>query len=740
MPKSNLLSRIMGGKPAAKPEPYWRMGLADDGAHEILIYGVIGQMEFADEPSLEALTLVREIEAIQAKTIRLRLLSPGGFVADAAAIYNALQRHPATVETWNDGEASSAASYLFMAGDRRVMASNALLMIHSAWTFAAGNAKALRSMADSLDKQNDVLVPAYARSGMDQDEIRGLLADGENHWFTPEEAIAAGFATEIEQALPVAAMHSFDVHQPPRALLVSRPQPTASDTTAATGGDSFDTGVNPMNWITLALSLGLSLTDKKDQAAAMRVVATHLDLAEDADEDTIAKALADASAVDVQGAVEKAMAADRNRRSAVRQVFSRWSQRRIPGVEELERECLDDPAVTAEAAGTRLLTLVGNQAEPLATGNIVHGADERDKRIQGMTAALLSRMGVQDKDNPVDASNPFRGMRLAEMGRYSLQLAGCNVQGMHPEEFADQALSRRPLAAQTTSDFPVVLENTLHKMVLSGFMAQRTTWDQFCKVGDVTDFRAWNRLVPGLIGNLETVNEHGEYNNKNLPDAEKNPVSASRRGNIIAITAETLINDDLGYIQTLASSLGQAGARTIDRAVYALLDSNPTLSNGNALFSAGNNNLAGAGAAPTVTTLSAGRDAMARQTAPGDDAEFLDIVPSISVSSHEVKSDIEVQVNSQFDPEASNKLQRANKVRGMVGTLVGTPRISGNEWYLFADPMIAPVVEVVFLNGQREPRITQEENFRTSGLSWKVELPFGVGAIDFRGAWKNPGA
>jgi hypothetical protein len=78
-------------------------------------------------------------------------------------------------------------------------------------------------------------------------------------------------------------------------------------------------------------------------------------------------------------------------------------------------------------------------------------------------------------------------------------------------------------------------------------------------------------------------------------------------------------------------------------------------------------------------------------------------------------------------------------VNGIVSNIVDTPRIS-TGWYLFADPSDAPVLEVVFLDGNQTPRIEQEENFRTKGLSWSVELPFGVGVVDFRGAYFNDGA
>jgi hypothetical protein len=51
-----------------------------------------------------------------------------------------------------------------------------------------------------------------------------------------------------------------------------------------------------------------------------------------------------------------------------------------------------------------------------------------------------------------------------------------------------------------------------------------------------------------------------------------------------------------------------------------------------------------------------------------------------------------------------------------------------------------PTFEVVFLNGMSEPQMAQEESFDTAGLRWRVELPFGIGCIGWRGAYYNDGA
>jgi hypothetical protein len=242
-----------------------------------------------------------------------------------------------------------------------------------------------------------------------------------------------------------------------------------------------------------------------------------------------------------------------------------------------------------------------------------------------------------------------------------------------------------------------------------------------------------------MIGNLDGVNEAGEYRDKVIPDGVKNSIQATRKGNIISITPEVLVNDDTGAITDMARGIGAAGPRTIERAVYALVVANPTLSDGYALFSTQHANLASSGAAPTVALLDSARSAMAIQTAPGEDDEYLDIRPATALVHTSLDGTMKVLVGAEYDPDTANKLQRPNIAKGIVQDIVSSPRLGTAPWYLFADPLVAPVIEVVFLNGQREPRLVQEEAFRTGGLSWRVEMPFGVGAIDHRGAYKNPG-
>lgn len=176
---------------------YFSMEKANQTA-TINIYGDITSWDWYDG-EISAATLSKQLEALgDVNQIDVYINSYGGEVAEGLAIYNALRRHKAKVTTYCDGFACSIASVVFMAGDERVMNEASLLMIHNAWTWAAGNADELRKQAEDLDKITQASVKAYkAHSSLEEEEIKKLM-DAET-WILPDEALSYGFATKIDK-------------------------------------------------------------------------------------------------------------------------------------------------------------------------------------------------------------------------------------------------------------------------------------------------------------------------------------------------------------------------------------------------------------------------------------------------------------------------------------------------------------------------------------------------------------
>lgn len=181
-----------------------RANASGEQTAEVFIMGDIGESWWGE--SVAAVDFVKEIAALDVSALTVRINSYGGSVSDGLAIYNALRRHKATVTTAIDGVAMSIASLIAMAGDEVEMAENAILMIHAPWGGLMGNSKEMREYADVLDKMAGAMATSYAaRSGKSIEDMLALLTDGEDHYYTADEALAEGFVTSTTPALAIAA-------------------------------------------------------------------------------------------------------------------------------------------------------------------------------------------------------------------------------------------------------------------------------------------------------------------------------------------------------------------------------------------------------------------------------------------------------------------------------------------------------------------------------------------------------
>jgi ATP-dependent protease ClpP protease subunit len=647
---------------------------------EIYIYGNIGDKW--DENGVIAADLVRELSALDADTITLRINSFGGSVPDGLAIYNALKRHPAAVDVQVDGVAISCAGYIAMAGDTVTMAENAMLMIHAPWGIAVGNSAELRDQADVLDKYASAMATSYAaKSGKSVPEAMALLTDGKDHWFTAAEAHAEGFADTVGPAVAVAAslVKSYDLTRfttPPAAAGINQEKvmPEVTSAAATTAPQQPFARSKEMN----------------DQILAM---------------------------------------------------FKPFASR--DGVSAMQTEILADPAITVEQAQARILAHLGKDSAPL-TPHAAHPRvetmeDETDNRRAATVTALLARAGLRDSSGTairVDSSNPYRGAKLVDLARASLDRAGIKTAGMNQMEVVAAAFT------QSTSDFPVLLENTMHKALQAAYATQALTWQRFCNQGSVSDFRAHSRYRVGSLSNLDSVSELGEFKNKTIPDGEKSSITAGTKGNIINLSRQAVINDDLGAFVSLAANLGRAAARTVESDVYALLALNaglgPTMSDSYTLFHANHNNLT-TGAAISMAALDLDRVALASQRDVGGN-DYLNLMADVLLVPLSLGGTARGIIGAEYDPDTTGKLQKPNIVRNLVRDVVDTPRMTGTRRYLFANPSEAPVIEVAFLDGVSDPYLEVQDGFDVDGARYKVRLDFGIAAIDYRGAVTNAGA
>lgn len=179
--------------------------LAQSGEDEVTLYLydmiVASAIEAEYWGGVAAESFVPQIRAVQAKTIHLRINSPGGDVFAAQAIAQALRDSKAQVIAHVDGMALSAATVVATAAAEIEMAIGALYMVHRAWTIAIGNTNELMEHAALLEKVDGTLAVQYAqRTGAGLDDMLAVM-DAET-WMTAQEAVEAKFVDRVAEEAP----------------------------------------------------------------------------------------------------------------------------------------------------------------------------------------------------------------------------------------------------------------------------------------------------------------------------------------------------------------------------------------------------------------------------------------------------------------------------------------------------------------------------------------------------------
>ncbi|WP_095083721.1 head maturation protease, ClpP-related [Pseudomonas sp. Irchel s3h17] len=176
-------------------------GDAEQRTIEVFVYGEIGYW------GITASQFVQDLRAMDdgVSPVIVAFNSVGGDLFDGLAMHNALSRLGERCTGRIDALAASAASVAVCGAHKVVIASNAMLMIHNPWTYAAGDADSFRKVADVLDQTMEAIIAAYKSKAPDINEeaLRDMVAA--ETWLTASEAVALGLADEVGDGIQVKA-------------------------------------------------------------------------------------------------------------------------------------------------------------------------------------------------------------------------------------------------------------------------------------------------------------------------------------------------------------------------------------------------------------------------------------------------------------------------------------------------------------------------------------------------------
>lgn len=409
----------------------------------------------------------------------------------------------------------------------------------------------------------------------------------------------------------------------------------------------------------------------------------------------------------------------------------------------------------AETAVDEILGRAGLTREQASSAILAASADAQRAATSAIPAGGAARVGVEaaekQRDCMVDAlSARMSGATPTEAGR---QFAGWTVMNMWAERSGinerdpmriydaiagrgSMELSVRAGGMMSTSDFPLLLEAAANKTLLAAYILQQPTYRQVAAKKSFNDFKPQKFYRVGDFPELLPLGEGGEIKAGAFKESRET-AALSTSARLVTMTRQMLINDDLSAFGDFSAGAGRAAARRENAMFYALLLANsgagPKLADGKAMFHVDHANLAATGGAIAEDTLSEARKAGRTQKdidghALNAEYPILLLGPNKETEAEKVLVDITPTKTSDVNIFAGKR------------RIVSDAAITDNAWWNFADPSTGQANFVYgYLRDTESPQVRQDKPFNYDGMGFGVIHDFGVGAIDSRFGFKNPG-
>jgi hypothetical protein len=365
---------------------------------------------------------------------------------------------------------------------------------------------------------------------------------------------------------------------------------------------------------------------------------------------------------------------------------------------------------------------------------------------------MLSWRIFDGKEKPKNAQvRDYLGKSIVEM---AAEFIGYKGRGLLTNQRAADILKaafETRGGMHSTSDFPSIFENALNKSLLGRYVLQMPTYRQIGVERPFQDFRAHLMVRAGDAPMLQPLTETGELR-AGTSQESKESVSVKPYGVIFPISRQMMVNDEMGAIDQILADMGNQVLVFENTTFFTMFLSaslaGPTLlQDGLPVFTygaiaapgaapVGHNNFADThahgGDPPNVATISAARQALRGMKSLG--GNYLNIPPAIMVTGPVQETAADQMVTSITPALVGSVNPFSGKLRNVTAA-----EITGNDWYVCAEPSQLPCFVYGFLNGMGGPRTRTDEPFGVQGLRVSLEHDFGCGAIDYRGFYRNSG-
>ena len=246
--------------------------------------------------------------------------------------------------------------------------------------------------------------------------------------------------------------------------------------------------------------------------------------------------------------------------------------------------------------------------------------------------------------------------------------------------------------AMSTSDFPTYMSKFFRHTFLGRFNEITGAWTQYTKDFSVEDFESYTYSRWGRFSDIPEKSPNGPYEELAISELPGGSLFLREFGAAFALTRRLILSDRLGEIAKLPNLLAEALARTMSKdAAITSFQSNPTMWDGNALFSANHSNTGTTALTadiPGANALIAAEQAIEAQTDPEGykidltGMQHYLIIPTALRWIVKALNENDGLVNSASSPTVTGI---PNQVRGRY-TVIEEPFFTDvNNWYMSVD-------------------------------------------------------
>jgi hypothetical protein len=292
----------------------------------------------------------------------------------------------------------------------------------------------------------------------------------------------------------------------------------------------------------------------------------------------------------------------------------------------------------------------------------------------------------------------------------------------------------------STIAISTILSNVANKFLMVGWNSIDMTPLAIAPVRNVRDYK--QITTTSLTGDLqfEKLGAGGEIKHGTLGNQSYNN-QADIYARMLAITEKDIVNDDLGALTTTPQRLGRGAALKLNDLFWTVFLDNSTF------FTAGRNNVNTGVADITLGGLDATETIFNDQTDPdgkplGLTARIL-LVPTALKNKTLALTDPLSRIQSGLTTGQSDVNVFAGRFRVESSPYMSNSAYTGYSaaaWYMLADPMDMPVIEIAALNGRVEPIVeTADADFNVLGIQMRGKSSVGVAMQEYRGGVRADG-